>query len=363
MDEREGIRRPWLWWWSLTFAWWTLNGFATASQYHFLRSSSDAPITWSHALATGMTSAYLWVPITVFALWSAGRFPLERGRWQQSLLFHLAAGVAVSLFRAVAVLVLNGWIGWYPELPPFSRILVTSFGNNLSLYWMIVGVAHAVHYAQQNRQRERLAGELRTQLVRAQLDTLKSQLHPHFLFNTLNAITSFVHDDPDRAEAMIARLSELLRHALDSAGTQEVSLHDELRFLQPYLEIEQTRFEDRLCVRWQIDPETLNARVPHLLLQPLVENSVRHGISPRSAPGTIEISTARRNGSLHIQVHDDGVGLAGGYPSQGGSGLGLANTRARLEQMYGSEHQFEVSNAPEGGVRVTMVIPFRAAET
>ncbi|HEV2129507.1 MAG TPA: histidine kinase, partial [Longimicrobiaceae bacterium] len=198
------------------------------------------------------------------------------------------------------------------------------------------------------------------QLTRAQLDVLKMQLHPHFLFNTLNAISALMHRDVPAADRMLARLGDLLRLSLEKAGTQEVTLRDELEFLEPYLEIEQTRFGDRLKVEWTIDSEALDAMVPHLILQPLVENSIRHGIAPRAAPGRIEISAQRSNGSLQLEVRDNGRGLNQGDQMRS-TGVGLSNTRARLAQLYDGSHSFEVGGAPEGGVVVAMEIPFRPA--
>ncbi len=357
MEEGEGSRRYWLWG-ALILGWWTVNGFATASQYHLMRGAAGDPIPWSYALTTAMATAYLWIPITVLALWLTWRYPIERERWASRLGVHLPVALAVPLFRAGAVQVLNPWIGWYPELPSFPTVLLANFVNNFFFYWMLLGVAHALHYAQRSRHREQLADCLRTELVQAQLHALRAQLHPHFLFNTLNTISSLVHQDADAAERMIARLSELLRHTLDRVGAQEVELREELEFVEAYLEIEQTRFEDRLHVRWEIDPQTLDARVPPLILQPLVENSIRHGIAPRSAPGTVEIASERQNGNLYLCVYDDGVGLKVESPRTG-KGVGIASTRARLEQMYGERHQFQLGPAPQGGVLAEVTLPFR----
>ncbi len=354
--EEANARRYGLWG-AVILGWWTLNGSATASQYYFIRSSAGEPITWSHALGTGLTSAYLWVPLTVLALWMTWRYPIERERLFSRLLLHLPVALAVPVFRALAVRELNPWVGWYVELPPFPTILLSNFVNNFFFYWMLLGVAHALHFAQRSRQREQLAERLRTELVQAQLHNLKAQLHPHFLFNALNTISSLVHQDADAADRMIARLSELLRHSLDRVRTPEVELREELEFVRSYLEIEQARFEDRLRVHWEIDPDTLTARVPPLILQPLVENSIRHGIAPRSAPGRVEIVSERQNGLLHLRVQDDGIGLSG-EGATGGGGVGISSTRARLEQMYGDRHRFRLVPAPQGGVLAEVTIPF-----
>ena len=347
----ETPHRPrWGVWWALAFVWWTVDGFTRATDYQLMGGGA---IGWDRALRAAMASAWLWVPLTIFALWLADRYPLERGRWRRHLPVHLAGVGAVILVRALLVVVLNPWIGWYGELPPFSRMLVTSVANNLSEFGLLIGVGHALVYARRYRERDE-------RLARAELHALKMQLQPHFLFNALNTVTSFVGTDPERAERMIARLSELLRRVLESGGTQEVALEEELRFLRAYLEIEQARFEDRLNVRWAVDPEAYAARVPHLLLQPLVENAIRHGIAPRAAPATVAISAARHDGELRLEVRDDGVGLRGAAESAGG--VGLANTRARLRQLYGPRHAFEVGDAPGGGVVVRIAVPFRTGQ-
>ena len=341
-------RRRWLAWWIGAAVWWTLEGFITATNYHRMGQAAATGLTWPQALRTTMLSAWLWVPLTVLALWLADRYPLDRDRWRAHLPVHAAGAMAVYVGRALAVVALNPLVHWYPVLPSFGEILVTSVLNNTFLYFLVLGVAHAVAYARRYHERDE-------QLARAELRSLQMQLHPHFLFNTLNAVSSFVRTDPEAAERMIARLGVLLRHALDGASAPEVPLEEELRILRTYLEIEQVRFEDRLRVEWDIDPDTYPARVPHLLLQPLVENAVRHGIAPYAAEGTIRIVSARRDGALHLAVRDDGIGL--GWP-RAREGVGLANTRTRLRQLYGARQRFAVLDAPEGGVHVEMELPF-----
>jgi two-component system LytT family sensor kinase len=193
------------------------------------------------------------------------------------------------------------------------------------------------------------------------LQALKMQLHPHFLFNTLHAISALMDDDVKGARRMIARLSELLRLTLESVGQQEVSLRQELDALERYLEIEQIRFQDRLTVRLAVAPETLGASVPNLVLQPIVENAIRHGIAPRSSAGRIEIRAERQDGMIELQVIDDGPGLSPGG-EEFKEGIGLTNTRARLRQLYGDGHRIEIKDADGGGLAVKLSIPFRQAE-
>ena len=190
-------------------------------------------------------------------------------------------------------------------------------------------------------------------------DVLRMQLNPHFLFNTLHTVGSLVrHERNSEAIRMLAGLSDLLRHTLESVGTQRVTLKRELEFLERYLQIEQIRFQDRLAVNLSIDPQTLDALIPNLLLQPLVENAIRHGVARLSTAGVIEIRTKRANGMLEIEVHDDGPGLPAHWTVEQSKGVGVANTRARLEKLYGANHRFELRNAVEGGVTAIVCVPF-----
>jgi two-component system LytT family sensor kinase len=194
------------------------------------------------------------------------------------------------------------------------------------------------------------------------LQALRMQLHPHFLFNTLNGIAGLVRDQKNKqAVDMIAGLSDLLRYTLENAGKQEVPLREELDFLELYLDIQQMRFSDRLAVRMEVAPETLDALVPSLILQPLVENAVRHGVAGRASAGTVGVTAELEYGLLRIKVYDDGPGLREDWTPESGGGIGLANTRARLEQLYGVRHGFTVRNRERGGVEATLAIPLRLA--
>jgi LytS/YehU family sensor histidine kinase len=221
-----------------------------------------------------------------------------------------------------------------------------------------VGVSHGIEYYRRFRERELRASQLETRLAAARLEALRAQLQPHFLFNTLHAISALMNRDVEAAERMLARLSDLLRLTLDSAGEPMVPLKRELEFLAGYLEIEQTRFADRLTVQMNVEPDALDAPVPSLLLQPLVENAVRHGIAPRATPGRIEIRARRADGALHIEIEDNGRGL----PREMREGLGLSNTRARLEQLYGPAHRFELRAAKGdgSGTLVQLVLPMQS---
>jgi signal transduction histidine kinase len=339
--------------WIAAFVWWTTSGLASALNTRQWSSSAGLPLGWDHALRTSLVGSWAWVPLTVLVVWLARRHPLERGCWRRSLPVLAAGCVAVIVVRAGIVALANPWVGWYPELPPFGAVLITSVANNLFVYWMLVGVAHALHYAERSRQRELEASRLEAQLAQARLGALQAQLQPHFLFNTLQSIAELVHRDPDAADQMIVQLGGLLRRTLDTAGAHAAPLRDELAFLEPYLAIEQVRFGPRLTVAWDIAPDALAATVPQLILQPLVENALRHGIAPRAAPGHLLIAARLDGERLALEVRDDGVGAA--RPTT--VGVGLANTRARLRQHYGDDHCFTLASAPGGGTVARIEIP------
>ena len=225
------------------------------------------------------------------------------------------------------------------------------------VYWVVVAVTCAFDYYRKYREREVRAIELEKLLAQAKLQALRMQLNPHFLFNSLHSISALMHKNVDAADRMISRLGELLRAALDNTETQEVSLGQELQFLRGYLELEQIRFGSRLEVEIRAGPEALEARVPNLILQPLVENAIRHGIEPHARPGRIRLLARRQADELTLEVHDNGGGLGSQAPADG---VGLSNTRARLRSLYGEAHVFELCNPPEGGLLVRLTIPFRS---
>ena len=206
------------------------------------------------------------------------------------------------------------------------------------------------------REGELRASRLRTQLAQSQLEALKMQVHPHFLFNTLHSISALLSKDSEAARRMITRLGDFLRLTLENAGTMEVTLRQELEFLNGYLEIERVRFQDRLTTTIEVDPEVLNVHVPNLILQPIVENAMRHAVA-RSNAGLVEITAFARNGSVRIEVKDNGPGLGSDQKSRGSKGVGLANTQARLTNLYGTDTMFELQNRASGGLTVIFEVP------
>jgi two-component system, LytTR family, sensor kinase len=335
------------------------------------------PMRWGTLLLEQLT---VWYPVALLApacLWLAARFRLERERWLPTLAVHLGINLAFHVCLVLISLPLSHLIWREPIfsirfLQNLHQRLIGRLPIDVIIYWTIVGAGYAFEYYRRFREQQLQAArlevhatQLETQLAQAQLQALKMQLHPHFLFNTLHAISALIDDDVKGARRMIARLSELLRLTLENVGQQEVSLRQELDALERYLEIEQIRFQDRLTVRLAVAPETLDASVPNLVLQPIVENAIRHGIALRSSAGRIEIRAERRDGMIELQVIDDGPGLhpcAEEGAEKFKEGIGLANTRARLRRLYGDEHLIEIKDADGGGLAVKLSIPFRQAD-
>jgi sensor histidine kinase YesM len=346
------------------FGVWTVLAFFFTGQLYYTRLLSERPLTWREAASTQFIYPYLWAAGTILVLWLANRFPIEGARWRRSLPLHIffatlfVIAISGSFQIIYFFLFVNGPGKRYEAWTTLQWIIYNS-SENYGVYGLLVSLNQVFRYYRRFREGELRASRLQTQLTQAQLEALKMQLHPHFLFNTLHSISALLHRDPDTADRMIARLGDFLRLTLENSGAAEVSLQKELEFLTCYLEIERVRFQDRLTTSLEVEPAALDAPVPNLILQPIVENALRHGVAQSAAPGRVEISAKREGGSLRIRVRDNGPGLAAITRPHDGfkEGLGLKNTRARLEQLYGAAHRFELSNAPGGGLVVTLVIP------
>ena len=346
----------------LYLAGWALLGVFFASQGVIYSAYRGDPVPWGNIVGRAMVDWYIWAVLAPFVYLLGRRFPLARGHLSRAIAVHVLASAVFAVVRIGVRVGISSAFGW-PAAPPFNLMLMAQFHVSMATYWVILGVSHAVAYYRQYRERELRASQLEARLAHSQLEVLKAQLHPHFLFNTLHAISTLTYHDAAAANRMVARLSDLLRMTLEQSGTQEVPLRDEMEFLEKYLEIQQTRFEERLRLAVAVEPGTLDALVPSLVLQPLVENAIKHGIAPRREGGRVEVSAVRANGALEIRVRDDGPGLPAGRVPEHGSGLGLANTRARLAHLYGDRHRLEVRNHPAGGVEVTLLVPLRLAHS
>jgi LytS/YehU family sensor histidine kinase len=246
--------------------------------------------------------------------------------------------------------------------PRFLLRIPGSFGSDLLVYGGVVGIFYAIDYYRKYREREFQASRLEAQLAQAQLDSLRMQLHPHFLFNTLNSIVGLVRDNKNGAAVnMLVGLSDLLRHTLEYSSRHEVELREEINFIKLYLSIQEIRFSDRLRIELDIDPRTTKALVPNLILQPLTENALRHGIARSANSGLVGISSAVIDGHLRLTVYDEGAGLPDDWQLKGSAGIGLANTIARLQQLYDDDQQFDIRNRDGGGVEVVIVMPFKTS--
>jgi two-component sensor histidine kinase len=352
---------------AIIFAAWTVFGLLLANQSYIQATLSGRQMPVMTALRPGLLEAFLWALTTLVIFWLARRFPLERGRVLRGIAVHLVSAVLIALARSGVMVVLGWYVPWVRPRTFGPQFWGTS-SQNVLYYALLLGIAHLVLYYRRYRERELAAEQLARGLTEARLQALKMQLQPHFLFNTLNAISALIPADAKPARRMVARLGDLLRTTLEHEATQEVTLREELAFLEPYLEIEQARLEDRLTVVMNIAPETLDARVPHLILQPLVENAVRHGIASRIEPGTVEISASRGpdGGFLQLEIRDDGRGAdpneVRDHALGTRRGVGLTNIRSRLEQLYGGQHRFKLENQAGRGVLVQIILPFRRAE-
>ncbi|MBX7219426.1 MAG: histidine kinase [Blastocatellia bacterium] len=363
--------------WLLNLGIWTLIGaFFTSQGYLFHTDISGAnPFKLEQWLFRELTYCYLFALSTPLILWFVNRFKFDRRRIVQGLLIHIPASFVFSMtIKGIHAVLMNLFstdpflVGNNPMLDPgkpFSLWRLVKFSyytldTGALIYWVILLISHAIGYFTRFQQAESRAAQLEAKLAQAQLQALKMQLQPHFLFNTLNSISELLHEDADAAEKMLVRLGDFLRMTLHNSGNQEVPLQKELEFLKCYLEIEQVRFQDRLKIDFEVAPETLQAGVPNMILQPIVENAIRHGVTRCAKGGEIEIRTTTSNGRLSLSVEDNGPGLPDDEPSENSftKGVGLSNSRARLEQLYGSKQKLELTRSRKGGLLVALELPF-----
>jgi len=402
MNRSAAVRQQLLLW-AFVLGLWVLLVTAFAGQLMFA-----ANFPWPEALRLSLRDWYPWALLAPPVVWLSFRFPLERGKLILSVPVHLVACVVAVLFCELVARPLPPVAGpapgtaqvrfrremqgpppfdppprprrpeiqsfegplpadrrppgeWRPPIeprrPPFGSGIVMRGKFNLPIYWVIVSLVHTLSFYRRSEERQRKALDLEARLADAKLRALRMQLHPHFLFNTLNAIATLIHKDPRAADEMITNLSELLRATLDTSE-QEIPLRQELDFLNRYLEIQQVRFGERLRVEKEIDAAALDALVPTLILQPLVENAIRHGIEPNPTTGLVKVRARRSEaGALHLTVGDSGAGPKPQTKSQ--KGIGLANTRGRLQELYGNRARLMLTTDAEGGFAVEMEIPFR----
>lgn len=339
---------------------WTFLACLFTPQTYLLNLRLPFPLTWWESLLSNLLIFYLWAVLTPL-MWKLGKsLPFEKPNKLLNFTIIFILGFPVSLFHLVllqqAGYFLSDWIIIYQTPVPLSSLLIGMGASNIMLYWVVIIISQANIHFQRYREREK-------SLIQAQLQVLKNQLHPHFLFNTLNAISQLVYENEEEAEKTITKLSEMLRLSLKSEQTQEVTLREELDFLRMYLEIQETLMQDRLKIIWRITPPTLEAIIPNMILQPIVENSIRHGITPRISGGTIKIVATQEDRWLTLRICDNGIGLNANHKKTKQFGIGVSNTRKRLKHLYGNNHEFNLQSATEGeGTVVFLKIPFRISE-
>ena len=367
--------------WGISFGVWSLVALAGTLTIYKLYRTTENPMSFASTLGWEMCQVLTYAPLTPFVFAFALRFPIRRDNWFRYSLLYLAAGIAFSAAHLV-LRAITPFAYWDSQHREFASAIWDSHAHMFRIPWLtlqkqffggvvdditgtfvpIALVAHAISYYQSFRERERRAAQLEGQLAKAHLQTLKSQLQPHFLFNTLHSISSLMLTDVQAADRMMTRLGDLLRLSLESAATQTTTLKGELEFLNCYLEIEKERFGERLKVTLDIAPETLDAIVPHLLLQPIVDNAVKHGIAKLPAGGQIRITVNVQDGDLQFEIKDNGPGL-GRKGATSTSGLGLRVTRERLESLYGQDQSVELLSTPGDGTTMRIRIPFRTQNT
>jgi two-component system LytT family sensor kinase len=309
-----------------------------------------------------------WALVTPIVFAAAERFPFRRDRLARSIWTHLGLAFAIAAVIEIAWLQISFAIQYFVEPAALARMqdnraevysvaVLSRLLGDAFIYAATLGIATTLGYHRRFREREIRAAQLEAQLALAQVQALKMQVHPHFLFNTLHAITVLIREDPTAATRVVTRLGDLLRLTLSRATTAEVSFRRELEILTLYLEIERTRFQDRLEIAYDVQPATLGALVPDLILQPLVENAIRHGVSPNAGTGRIEVRSRRDGEWLNLEIRDNGAGLADGVPVR--EGIGLTTTKARLERLYGDRQALVLENLPGGGCVSRIRIPFQ----
>ena len=339
---------------------WTLWGLWTGNQSLLASlAGGPPPAPRANPLALALAGAWLWALLTPGLISTTRRIHDRTATRPARLTAHVAVFAIVHVIDVTFYWVASDVIASNPR--PWFPLLFSLVSYNALTYIVVAVAITALDAREALRAREVRENQLETQLALAQFHALRAQLHPHFLFNALNAISSLIHSDPARADRMLARVSDLLRIAIDTAVKPEIPLADEVEFAKRYLEIERMRYGDRLDVRVDIDSETAHALVPNMLLQPLIENAVRHGVAPHSAPGRVEVRAARVGNDLSIIVSDTGDGFEfdDTAETRDTPGVGISTTRARLQTLYGASQQLVFANVP-GGFETRISLPFRS---
>jgi len=343
------------------FALWTAIASVFAIQWYTYDSLHGHVGPWHQYLRWAVEQWYTWAAISPLTLWLAAKRPIHPRRLWQSLTLHVIASILIALIAIYIQAVLSHFLNTEKWLVRdyVALYLTKDVAINIATYWALTGLAQTLFYYRENTNRQLRETQLEKQLAQAQLQVLRMQLQPHFLFNTLHAIGSLIHEDPTSAEQMLLDLSSLLRVFLDRESFQHIPLQRELHLVDLYLSIQRIRFRDRLIVQSHIAPETVHCSVPSLILQPIVENAIVHGIAKNPGQDAIEITTALEHGQLVVEISNSNSLLPNELQSNGGgSGVGLSNTRQRLAQIYDGSASLSISARSPRGVVCRIVMPF-----
>ena len=342
---------------------WAALGMILSSEVYFSLRVTMPDVNFVEVMGPQYMRVSVWALLTPVVLWLRKMVPLSSGQWIGGLAFHLGLSgstmLGYYLFRV--------WITFWREGAIMSEFWATAqqqfFGSNMIdviFYWVVLGTGYTFEIYRKYKNEQIRGAQLESRLVQSELSALKQQLHPHFLFNTMNTISVLVREGRNKdAVQLLARLSGLLRTTLDSVGVEEVALRQEMEFIERYVEIQKMRFADRLTVVTDVSPEALESRVPNLLLQPLVENAIQHGVSPKRGPGRVTVSGKVVEGQLQLEVFDDGVGIVSAKIDRLREGIGLSNTRERLSRLYGAASQLVLKSEPGRGTSVSIVLPYQ----
>ncbi|MEM8485446.1 MAG: histidine kinase [Bacteroidota bacterium] len=354
---------PWNWpkWrkWTLYFALWSIPALTALSYYHLNLIVTAQPVSWLYGIVSTLPWWYAWAIFTPLIIKLAQRFPVNEESWKVLIpTVYIPAMLAFLGIHALLNLVLFRVTGLHEtmNLTLYEVHFTSRMHVNALAFWTVLGFYNAFDYYMRFLKQERQASQLELQLAQANLRALKMQLNPHFLFNTLHSVAALVRKNENgTAVKMLGRLGDFLRLALENQGTQQIKLEEELDFLDRYLEIEKIRFQDRLVVQKDVDPEALGLYVPNLILQPLVENAIHHGIAPHSDGGQIIIRATITHDQLVLDVQDDGPGIEKIETAR--KGVGLSNSIERMQRLYGDNQQVTLHNVPDGGLLVQLTIP------
>lgn len=346
------------------FALWSIPGIAALSFYYLNQTVTGQEMSWPYALVSTIPNWYIWALLAPGIIWLGERYRIERSNWVSAVaLVHIPTMMLMLLIHSLV----NLFLFYATDMPGHEAMtsglykvhFTTRVHANILTYWTVLGGFYAYDYYKKFLNREQAAAMLEIRLAEANLRALKMQLHPHFLFNTLNSVAALVRKNDNRiAVKMLVHLGDFLRLALENKGVQEITLRQEIDFLQRYMNIEKIRFQERLLVSFDVDSSLLDGYVPNMILQPLVENAIHHGIGPNAEQGSIRVSARMDGDLLVIDVKDNGQGIQEKKASDRREGVGLSNTRGRLESIYGDEANFELVNSPEGGLIARVSLPF-----